>query len=222
MAQQTHSRRSALGILATGPVAMLPALAVMSCGTKADAGTIGELPALIAKYHRAEARCTRFDERVESPACKQFAEAVGAIPHHRTVHGFANINGDVTHLDTANPASVAVARKALAGEIYETSKPTDGGAYWDTVRELVRADDARNEQMGRLRIDFRIDEYDSHSEKLASYAWEAKWAAINYPVNSLAELCLKLDFIEEEGAFADEDAGLAVAADVRRLAGITI
>lgn len=39
MATPETTRRSALGILATGPLAMLPALAVMQCSEPANAGT---------------------------------------------------------------------------------------------------------------------------------------------------------------------------------------
>lgn len=37
--EQNTTRRAALGILATGPIAMLPALAVMQCSTRADAAS---------------------------------------------------------------------------------------------------------------------------------------------------------------------------------------
>lgn len=217
MATET-TRRSALGILATGPIAMLPALSVMSCSERAKAAEISELPAFIAKWRRAEERCLRFGEQVQDPAYEQFTAAAEALPHHRTIHSFQNIRGEITHLNTANTAAVAVAREALAGRIYKSSKPSDGGDYWDTVRELVQADDDRIEQTRKLRTAFRIDEYEKHADKLASHASKALWAAIEYPVSSLDELCLKLDFIEEI-EMSSERSDQAIAADVRRLAG---
>ena len=48
------SRRSALGILATGPVAMLPALAVMQCSAPADASHAG-LEAELARFSAVRA-----------------------------------------------------------------------------------------------------------------------------------------------------------------------
>jgi len=50
------TRRSALGILATGPIAMLPALAVMQCSEPVEAAAIDRLAwdRAIAAYNRAD------------------------------------------------------------------------------------------------------------------------------------------------------------------------
>ncbi|MBO9377424.1 hypothetical protein GG804_11655 [Sphingomonas histidinilytica] len=74
MATTETTRRSALGILATGPIAMLPALAVMQCSEPADAAPIGNDANLLAAWAdrqsalmQIEARGSFFDSETHSP-----------------------------------------------------------------------------------------------------------------------------------------------------------
>lgn len=73
------TRRAALGILATGPIAMLPALAVMSCSTGADAATVAN-PALdkaMSAYRSAVAAREAYYRGYVKPACDNHSRAVG-------------------------------------------------------------------------------------------------------------------------------------------------
>jgi len=216
MERTNPTRRSALGILATGPIAMLPAVAVMSCNERALATELSvELADKIAAYRRIDEQFDRYMRDVTAPASEAYEAAVAAIPHHRTVNSFVNIEGTATHLSTESDASVATARRALGGVIYIESNPD--ADYWATVRELVDAADRRKAEAQRIHHELNIDTVREQEDALGDQHYAALDAVMKTPARSMADLMTKLEFVEETDRW--EAVSDDILADVRRLSG---
>lgn len=74
--ESTTTRRAALGILATGPVALLPALTVMSCSEKAEAAPISRWDIAYRRFKPIWEEWARgYDEAEAMPAgpCQEAA-----------------------------------------------------------------------------------------------------------------------------------------------------
>jgi len=216
MDQANPSRRSTLAMLATGPIALLPALAVAQCSAKAEAAMISpDVSARLTAYHEAERKLIQYSREVATPASEACELAVSAIPHHRTASSFLNAGGTRVHLSTENEASVATARRALKGVVYIESNPD--ADYWATVRELVEADDERKAKRDRLRARYSVDAIEAREEELGDRCSDALVAFMETPARTIHDVLLKAELTEQEDGW--EAAGKHILADVRRLAG---
>lgn len=210
------SRRSMLGILATGPVAMLPALAVMQCSAPADAATSSRMAQAIQRYRDACAALDRFSAAT-APNFQSYREAVDAIPHSRTTNSFHAYSGGMTFLTTADAASVATARSALK----DTTLIENGGNadYWATVRELVKHADRREAQIEALKVDHRLPEIKEAETRHGRAIADAMEGVINCRPTSLQDLAAKAALLSEIDAWELDGVGDTVAADIQHLAG---
>lgn len=100
MAATKHSRRGALGILATSPVSLLPALAVMQCSQPVEAGASAAWMTATASYERARRERNRFNDEQFGPA---------DLAHDRGQISFADysrVEEELTRLDLATMAAL--------------------------------------------------------------------------------------------------------------------
>jgi len=206
------TRRSALGILATGPIALLPALAVMQCSAPADAATSTGFAQVIERYRSTSRDVVRFDSDILGPALKAFRDECDSIPHVETVNGYANVLGDKIHLSTVDKSSVAVARRAISGKGHERDAD-----YWATVRELIEAADGREALIAEASKRHNIEELRKLEEDYSEADIFAFDALVEYPVASLADLRVKIELIEEGDAWTFPAIGKVLIADVRRI-----
>lgn len=210
------SRRSALGILATGPVAMLPALAVMQCSAPADAATSSSMAQAIQRYRDACAALDRFSATT-APNLQAYREAVDAIPHSRTANGFRAYRGGMTYLTTADAASVTTARRALKNAVLiENGGDAD---YWATLRELVAHADRRETEIAALKAEHRLPKIKEVEEQHGRAIVEAMEGVINCRPASLHDLAAKAALLSEIDTWEMEGVGDTVAADIQHLAG---
>ncbi|QTH21709.1 hypothetical protein HRJ34_25985 [Rhizorhabdus wittichii] len=209
------TRRSALGILATGPLAMLPALAVMSCSQKVEAGLISpDVSSRLAAYREAQREMQRYSAEIATPTSDAFKRAAGAIPHHRTANSFENFDGGRTALSTKDPASVSMARKIVADNLSWAERDHD---YIATLKDLIEAADCRDSERERLRAECALDSVLQREEELGDQCYDALIAFMKTPAQSIHDVLAKMEITEEEGRWkaAKDD----LMADVMRLAG---
>jgi hypothetical protein len=90
MTGTTHNRRSALGILATGPIALLPALAVMQCSQPARAEQSAD-GAILSAWRDRQAALEQIEKRglyqsaeTHSPALIERFDRAEMIVHEAT------------------------------------------------------------------------------------------------------------------------------------------
>lgn len=210
------SRRSALGILATGPIAMLPVLAAAQCSAPADAATSSRMAQAIQRYRDACAALDRFSAAT-APNMQACRKAVDAIPHIRTTNGFRASHGGMTYLTTADAASVATARRALKGAtLIENVGDAD---YWATLRELVKHADLREAEVAALKAKHRLPEIKETEAQHGRAIVEAMEGVINCRPTSLHDLAEKAALLSEIDAWELEGVGDTVAADIQHLAG---
>jgi len=207
----TPTRRSALGILATGPIAVLPALAVMQCSAPADAAIDGALAKAIERYRAAEAAVHKFDLEVHQPAFTKWRAAMERRSDRQTTRTlFTNDGWKPLRVD--DDGMVKFARYIIT-----THRAIDPD-HWDAMEELAALADARDADLPKLRAQYRIDELIRASEALGDAADEAEKAVIATRVTSLAELGLKVEFIIAQQAWDHADTAEAIQADIERLA----
>lgn len=214
MTGTTHNRRGALGILATGPIALIPALAVSQCSSRADAAKPGAVAQAIARHQIIAAKSRHFMEQEYDPAFDAYGNDKRQIPHFQTTHSFSNHDGERVTLRTDSPQSIAMVRKVVADMPYALANDPD---YRDTVTELLERVDFRQSQIDQARVTHRLDEMHEKADRFGEEEAAAIRAVIETPAATLPELSLKLAFIAEHDEWGCEGVGAAVAADVRRL-----
>lgn len=202
------SRRALLTAAAVSPSALfLPALA--------DQGTAIHDPGLlrcIADYRRAKNVADTWEETVFAPAHQAYREAVDAIPHYQTKASYENVFGKRAHLSTESSASVLIAdRYRKDANVYGNDE------YATCCEELVRALDDRNAMLESLSEQWRASGLTDRSDALNEHWIEKAYAAIGYPVRTVADLLLKLDVARslDDDTVSIED----LLCDLRRIDG---
>jgi len=214
--ETTSTRRGALAMIATAPIASLPALAVLSASQKAlAAGLSPNMRALFDRYRAIDRDLDHWLETVHAPACHKALAEIEAISHHRTVNRFRNVNGDPTYLTTSDEPAVATARRALKGVVFIESNPD--ADYRETVRELVDTADRRKAEAQRIHHELNIDTVCEREDALGDQHYADLFAVMKTPARSMADLLTKLEFVEETDRWqaASDD----ILADVGRLSG---
>lgn len=207
------SRRSALAILGTAPIALLPSLAVLQCSEKADAAPTGSLAEPIRHYRTLLADYDRFDAEVHMPALTASQEAISKVPHHRTRRTYENVLHEHISLSTQDPASVATARKVLA-DGWTKSDPD----YHATLTELANAAKRRDAKIARIEKDFNLRALRKREDDFSKRLCAATSAVVFTEVRSLADLADKADFITETEGWSIDDYQERIVADIRQLA----
>jgi hypothetical protein len=205
------SRRAAMGMLAAGAVASLPAIASAASSSRPRAVSLN-VSKKIAAYRRAEARALDFHDRIEAPACQAYGAALAAIPHHRTAKSYRNSHGVRRTLTTEDEASVATHRSLLK----QDNPPAD--IEWRAAAtELVEAANRREAEKERLYRAFKIEAISTKAQSLGCAELDAFCAVLTIPSASVADLAAKADLIAEIDAW-DEHNGAFLLEDIRQLA----
>lgn len=218
MGAANPSRRSALGILATGPVAMLPAFAAMSCSTKAEAGISPGMASAIARYRKVDADCERFGRLVYDPAAARYKAAVAAVPHRET-EGQAFVNTAMRPLRTDEEDTIKFARRIVNSRHAAFERERDPEMF-DTMAELVNLADQRETEIAALGESHGLDRINALDERYGDMLVAAEDAVVTCAVASFDDLVAKADFLTQQGLWERESVGEQIAADIRRLAGI--
>ena len=126
------TRRSALGILATGPIAMLPILGVLQCSAKAEAATTASWDRAVATYESALVARDAIDSEVSAlsaahalsegtPSGDAALQRVLEAEHRAMPHGDAVLEALMELFDVPSPSFAALAYKleALDAELSE-------------------------------------------------------------------------------------------------------
>jgi hypothetical protein len=216
------TRRTVIAGLLAAPAAT--ALAAFPAGAVADGES---LSAKIAAHGRAMAAQSAFDRnecggvaaRLRA-AQAAWQKACDAIPHYTCKTGFKAVtSGSRLFFMTTEGSHAALARKALGA-----TDPDRESDYYEACRELVAADDARKEEIGRLAKVHRLGELEAEwaainkrSTALGKLTYAAEEAVLQHRTASIAEMAAKLAFVVEEEADAEDVLPLLLA-DARRLA----
>ncbi len=211
------TRRGMLGILATGPVAMLPALSVMQCSGKAQAATSGNLDAAIAHFRATQEAYAAFDEKVHGPALKAYVKALDAVPHRTTEASFMDSDGLRKTMSTADASVVKIGRKLVRDNAAKYPADPD---YERTLHELVALADDRDIDLQAIKVQHRVAEMHNAEMEYAERVGDAQQAVIELPVTSLADLSTKLEFVDEQEAWELPYSAPAIMSDVQRLAAL--
>jgi len=215
MGATQHNRRSALGILATGPVALLPALAVMQCSGKADAATISPaIDKLIEEYGTLDRQYWHFIETIHDPALAALKQAEARVPHRETSQKLWFGDG-LRPLRTDDDDMVSFARRFKANP---RSKRDPDPEYWDAMHEVVGLADARNAEITALGTSHGIEDLRRRDDELCERVCEAVSAVAFAPINSMADLSAKVRFLDETNNWND-DYREQIVADIHHLAG---
>lgn len=213
------SRRAAIGILAASPVALLPAL--HSPAQAAPVAAAGQSPAmrgLMDDYRALDRDCDYWLKTAYDPAWRKAHDDIAAIPHHRTAHSFRNFEGGLTSLTTEDPSSVATARRVMDDDKGDwLSFDQD---YVDTITELAKAADKRDQRKKEIRkvynIDALVEQEDARGEALG----KAIDRILEAEAQTVGDLAAKLEIVVETDCWLHGGFQEAVTADIRRLAGI--
>lgn len=214
MGGTTHNRRSALGILATGPVAMLPALAVMQCSAKAEAASTSPIIAeRISAYRTIDRQYWHFVETVHDPAMAALMKAQAAVPHYETSRQLW-CDDQLRPLRTDDDAMVRFARRFIANpRSWRQADPE----YWDAMAELVTLADKRRDDVNALDGG-RAEQLRQRDDELCNKVCEAVSAVTEAPVRSVADLSAKVAFLDETENW-NEEYRARIVADIHLLAG---
>jgi len=214
MATQTHNRRSAIAIMTTGPIALLPALAVMQCSSKAEAASTSPVIAeRINAYRRIDRQYWHFVETVHDPAMAALRKAQAAVPHRETSRQLW-CDDQLQALRTDDDAMVQFARRFLANP---RSRREADPEYWDAMAELVSLADERRNAVNALDAK-RVEQLRQRDDELCNKVCEAISAVAEAPVRSVADLSAKVAFLDETDNWNDEYRARIIA-DIHVLAG---
>lgn len=177
----------------------------------ADLVLSSPLDAAITAYRAAEKIARDFDQDVFTPAHDAWEAAVKAVPHYTTTSSYVSQGGLVIHLSTERSIDVAVAKSF-------TTKPygTDSDDFVRTVSELVKACEAREEQLRQMMVQYQIRELEDQYSKLQNDADSYFFLVEQCPVFTIAEMIRKAEFLDEQGEPYPRN---EVLADLRRIAG---
>lgn len=156
--EQNTTRRAALGILATGPIAVLPALAVMQCSTRSDAAISSpEWDRTISVYRKALAEHVAFKRDHLDPANDAYDRAVGRDARAKSALALRPIENREAELHLAafhaaqaafhvpSPTFAAFDEKMAMIDRYHEGDDFD--APWDNLN-WIRADVQRLAKIG--------------------------------------------------------------------------
>lgn len=208
------SRRAALGIIATGPVALLPSLAVMSCSSEVQAAISPSLHRAISRYRILSDSVTRWHNERAEPALKAFRQEADALPHYQTTRSYLTPSREAVTLSTEDGYRVRAARRMIE-DAREGAEPSD---YLDAQRELVALADRREAELAEIRARHGVDRINAMDSRYGDALLDAKESIINHEPRSMTDLAAKSAFISELDLWGDEDAGEAIARDIAALA----
>lgn len=214
MSAINYSRRASLGILAASPAAMLPTLALLSCGQRVEAAGCDAIRAAIVHHTRCVEQEAAFNRDTFNPAEHAYYREIEAIPHVKTATGFLNIEGTKTHLSTSDEATVATARRVLNNP---PSSVAEDDNYLRTIQEVVAAADHRAAAAQAIRDRHHMDALEEQQQAIIDRTDEALQQVADIPADSLDALLLKAEFMRDQAIWPEYAS--AIVADIATLAG---
>lgn len=199
------TRRAILGgaILAIGGAAI-------AAPAKQETGVSPKLLRLIDAANETDRRSAEYHAAVYEPVRAKWLSAVKALPV--TTADYANISGGRTVLSNRDRFAAESADRLAA--IFDRNSEAGRAA-----RTVKAATAWRDRAAARLREHYGIDAIVRRANELGDEAVTALDAVASFPSQTIAELARKIDCMEPRGWLDDEDARVAIIADIRRLAG---
>ena len=200
---KTHrSRRSALGILATGPIALLPALAVMQCSARAEATVIGRSAWSIAfeRWQKADRLADDYLVKIYNPA--------------------------MAELDQRAPFTLPWFEvRAMDGKVATFRFDSDNPNEWDdhmSPQFRNAAAEVRTKVQARAAAwdDMNFSSLEDESDRLLDEVGDAEYLLMKTPAPDPVALLWKVErmFGDEDGHRSfNEEVQQAFLADARRL-----
>jgi len=197
-----------------GAIASMPALAVSCTPQPAAAAQPTRFMRLYRAWQRADAINERYVAQYWEPACERWEAAVAAIPHQECPFVWVD-HRDQAHRFRTDDGLERMCRKIVA-DFEEKADPDD--LYMRAVKWRVEAADQRQRQSHELAVSTGWAEARERETRIGDRRYALEWAAIECPVNSAAELDLKIGLIKRHPDCLDDTCIDIIAADVASLA----